>query len=406
MKAISAARQSPALLREMRKTLAASKEKRAVASCKAGGSAKRLFAGRTSKRKASQLGLDSSGEPATRRPAPEHASGSSSCASTSTEGQVAQSSQEPQRPAYASVAARRAALSLSVPLKPTAMEWELSDSAASLETAKRRMSQDMSGPLSGTPATTISAPAAPVPAGQRRNRTPVFTTGVTDTRGFLAWLRSRCPKGLTAQMKGENLIVVPQTADDFRAAVSALKSLDMSKGVSFHTFSFPEDRCARLLIKNLCRRMPKDVVRKELEALGICVQGVMQLRSGRRDQNPEKDRPVTPHFIVTVARGLEVSKIRSITQLCGLRVTAESYTVPKGPVQCKRYQRFGHTQRNCGYVPRCVACWEAHLSGECSTFKEQLQCCCCGGNHTANYRGYGKWKGPRWSLQGGHLRCL
>jgi hypothetical protein len=161
LKAISAVRQSPALLREPRKALVASKEKRAVALCKAGGSA-RAPTRRQIKKKASQLGTDSSGEPATRRPAPDLASGSSSSAFTSTEGQVAQSSQEPQRPEYAAVAAGRAALSLSGPLKPTVMESDESDSAASSEAANRRMSQDMSGPLSGTP-------AAPVP--QRTNRT-------------------------------------------------------------------------------------------------------------------------------------------------------------------------------------------------------------------------------------------
>jgi hypothetical protein len=162
--------------------------------------------------------------------------------------------------------------------------------------------------------------------------------------------------------------------------------------MSFHTFSLPKDRCARLLIKNLGRCMHEDVVREELEPLGICVQGVIQLRSGLRDQNPENDRPATPHFLVTVARGPEVSKIRSIAQLCGLRVTVETYTAPKGPLQCKRCQRFGHTQRTCSYAPRCVACGEAGHSGECSTSKEQLKCCGCGGNHTANYRGCGKWK--------------
>jgi hypothetical protein len=118
-------------------------------------------------------------------------------------------------------------------------------------------------------------------------------------------------------MKGEGLMVVQETADDFRAAVSALRSLDASKGVSFHTFSLPEDRCARLLIKNLGRRMPEDVVREELGALGICIQEVMQLRSGRRNENPEQDRPMTPHFIVTVARGPEVSKLRPITKSVG-----------------------------------------------------------------------------------------
>jgi hypothetical protein len=36
----------------------------------------------------------------------------------------------------------------------------------------------------------------------------------------------------------------------------------------------------------------------------------MQLRSKRRDQDPEKDRPLTPHFVVSVARGPVVSKVR------------------------------------------------------------------------------------------------
>ena len=138
--------------------------------------------------------------------------------------------------------------------------------------------------------------------------------------------------------------------------------------------------------------MPEDVVKEELGALGIFVQGVMQLRSGHRDQNPEKDRPVTPHFMVMVARGPEVLKLRSISQVYGLRVTVETYTAPKRPLQCKRCQRFGHTQLNCGYSPRCVTCGETHNSGECSTPKEQLKCCGCGVNHTANYRGCGKWK--------------
>ena len=172
----------------------------------------------------------------------------------------------------------------------------------------------------------------------------------------------------------------------------------MGEGVSFYTFTLPEDRCARLLVKNLGRGMPESVVREELETLGIHVQGVTQLRSGRRDQDPTKDRPPTPHFIVSVARGPEVSRVRSITELCGLRVSVESYLAPKGPMQCKRCQRFGHTQRNCGYAPRCVACGGSHLSGGCSTPREQPQCCGCGGNHTANYRGCVKWKEARAAL--------
>jgi hypothetical protein len=115
-----------------------------------------------------------------------------------------------------------------------------------------------------------------------------------------------------AQLKAEKLMVVPSNADGFRASVSALRSLDVGR-VSFHTFTLPEDRCARLLLKNLGTGMPESVVREELDALDFHVQGVLQLRSGRRDQDPAKDLPLTPHFIVSLARGPEVSKVRSIT---------------------------------------------------------------------------------------------
>ena len=74
------------------------------------------------------------------------------------------------------------------------------------------------------------------------------------------------------------------TANGFRAAVNALRSID-GDSMSIQHFTLPEDRCARLLVKKLGRGMPESAVRKELETLGIHVQGVTQLRAGRRDQN-------------------------------------------------------------------------------------------------------------------------
>jgi hypothetical protein len=43
--------------------------------------------------------------------------------------------------------------------------------------------------------------------------------------------------------------------------------------------------------------------------LHINVQAVMQLRSKRRDQVPEKDHPLTPHFIVSGARGPDAANV-------------------------------------------------------------------------------------------------
>jgi hypothetical protein len=94
----------------------------------------------------------------------------------------------------------------------------MSKSAVSPETVNRRMSSDMSGPLSGMPdGTTIHAQVTNtcLPAGERPNKTPIFISGVLDTRAFLAWLRTYCPGSLTVQLKAEKPIVVPSTGNGF-----------------------------------------------------------------------------------------------------------------------------------------------------------------------------------------------
>jgi hypothetical protein len=46
-----------------------------------------------------------------------------------------------------------------------------------------------------------------------------------------------------------------------------MRSLGEDKGVSFHTFSLQADRCLRLLLKNVGKRMPVAEIKEELEAL-------------------------------------------------------------------------------------------------------------------------------------------
>jgi hypothetical protein len=64
----------------------------------------------------------------------------------------------------------------------------------------------------------------------------------------------------------------------------------------------------RLLVKNLGRGMRESVVWEELEYLKIRALGVMQLRSGRRDQDPAKDRPPTPTSLSRRREGLRYQK--------------------------------------------------------------------------------------------------
>jgi hypothetical protein len=351
MKAISRLQLAPAPLRELWKAVAARKRRKALASGKAKPSGEVVDEVQSSykplqqpagKRKAAELSTS-------RQPRP-------------TEGW----------PEYAAVVAGRAfPCQESGPLKPTASGRVLPDLLSHL---RQTLGARLLETYPGTPDTPMETTTV-ASAGERHTKAPSYVSGVTDTHGFLAWLRKSYPSGLSSQIKGER-----------HAGYKDSRWL-ASKGVSFHTFSLPEDGCVRLLLTNLGKQMPDSVVREELEALGIHVQGVLQLRSGRSDQNEARDRPPTPHFTVPVARGAEVQKVRSLTELGDMRVSVESYVAPKAPLQCKHCQRFGHTQRKCGYPPRCVACGEANLSGRLLIPKQQLKYCTCRGKHTANYRG-------------------
>jgi hypothetical protein len=71
-------------------------------------------------------------------------------------------------------------------------------------------------------------------------------------------------------------MVVLVTVDDFRATICALRSLDVSKGVSFQTFSLPEDRCICLLASRKKGKDPgglpppsQPLIRLDLSA-GLC----------------------------------------------------------------------------------------------------------------------------------------
>jgi hypothetical protein len=66
-------------------------------------------------------------------------------------------------------------------------------------------------------------------------------------------------------------MVVPSNCWWFQSSGQRAALLEEKDGVTFHT-SLPEDRCERLLVKNLGRRMPESAVRGEIECLGIQVQ--------------------------------------------------------------------------------------------------------------------------------------
>jgi hypothetical protein len=74
---------------------------------------------------------------------------------------------------------------------------------------------------------------------------------------------------------------------------------------------------------------------------------------------------LTPHFIVSVTRGLDIAWMRSMAGLCCVLLKMEPYDASKWPPQCKRCYCLEHSQHNGGYEPRCTPCRDLHPPGKC-----------------------------------------
>jgi len=167
--------------------------------------------------------------------------------------------------------------------------------------------------------------------------------------------------------------------------------------VCFHTFTLPEDRCVRLLVKNLGRDMPESVVREELESLNISVQGVTQLRSGRRDQDPAKNRPSTPTSLYQWREDLRCRK----SDLSRTLRLASVGGIVRGPERHIAMQElpalwtYAAKLRLCTPVRRVWGLpplrWLLYPAGTAPVLWLR-------GNHTANYRKCVKWKEAKAAL--------
>jgi hypothetical protein len=223
IKAVSTMQLSPAILKELRTALATSKKKRKTVvsgshGTTLGGGPKSFLRPpslNASKRKANEhANSGGSTEPANRRPAPGAGPVPLPAFTSVTGEQAALGSRQLGPPVggvtYAAALVRPIAPSQpSGALMPTAMDSDMSESAVPFETANRRMSTDMSGPLSDIPdGATLNAQLANtcLPAGDRPNKTPIFISGVCDTRAFLVWLRASCRGGLTADGPGRGVL--------------------------------------------------------------------------------------------------------------------------------------------------------------------------------------------------------
>jgi len=130
------------------------------------------------------------------------------------------------------------------------------------------------------------------------------------------------------------------STDLFRLIQKTLRDLS----ITFHTFTLPEDRTLKVIIKGIPTDISEDDISNELINLGFDVKIV------RRFGNKSKPLPVC---LVSLSKNPAAAEIYEIPHLFYLSVKVETYK-KSGPAQCFSCQRFGHGYSNCGHPSRCV----------------------------------------------------
>lgn len=166
-------------------------------------------------------------------------------------------------------------------------------------------------------------------------------------------------------------------------AYKKLMSLVREKGLIGHTFTPKQERCCRIVIRNLHHTTPHEAIIEAIESTGNTIKGeIINARSGP-NKNP------TSTFFVNIEPSNRNKDVKSIKYIFNTAVIIEDPKKRRTIVQCTKCQQYGHTKNNCFRPYRCVKCAGSHNTSDCQKKDRNTpaKCALCLENHPANYKG-------------------
>lgn len=208
---------------------------------------------------------------------------------------------------------------------------------------------------------------------------PIFVTNVTNFKDFLEALNAM---GFTdkysVKVLSNQIKIMPEDVPTYKGMISQFQL----KNVSYYTHRLKQERSFRVVLKNIHHTTPNEDIIEDLAELGYVVENVSNIKHA-------KTKEALSMFFIDLKNTPNVKNIYSVTRMGNKIVSFEPPNKRREIPQCKRCQRFGHTQNNCGRSFRCVKCTGYHSTKECPKISREGPAICtnCGENHPANYRG-------------------
>ena len=141
-----------------------------------------------------------------------------------------------------------------------------------------------------------------------------------------------------------------------------------------------------MVLRNIHHFADIDELKIELSKLGHEVTNVSNIKH-RVTKDP------LSLFFIALKQKPNNEEIYNISRLMNAIVKFESPQIKKEILQCKRCQRYGHTQKYCNHTFRCVKSAGTHPTDQCRKSPETpAKCIHCQGDHPANYKGCSAYK--------------
>lgn len=242
-------------------------------------------------------------------------------------------------------------------------------------------------PTSVAPAAQAIMPPAPqiapqVPAASTPKIPPIIIRDPSKWSMVSSQMGAQKINFSSAKAFKDGIRVLTPTSDTFRALTRLLENLK----VQYHTYTLPEDRTLRAVL----RTIPVEVTTERILA-DLTRQGFHPIKVTRMVN--QRTKKAFPLVMVEVPQGEKIYALKAVENLI---VSVERPKPSFHTSQCHRCQGYHHSQRNCHANVRCVKCGQAHDSRDCSKSRDLPALCAnCGGEHTANYRGCPSYPKPR-----------
>ena len=179
------------------------------------------------------------------------------------------------------------------------------------------------------------------------------------------------------KINNNHVKILPTNPDAYRKLTKLLKILN----ANLHIYQLKQERPFLVVLRNIHHSANLGELKFEILKYGHEVTNINNIRH-RITKNP------LSLFFIDMKQKSNNKEIYNPNRLMNSIVKIEPLFVKKEIVQCKRCQRYGHTQKYCNHNFRCVKCAGSHPTDQCTKSPETpAKCIHCQGEHPANYKG-------------------